>query len=247
MAVDKSMVYAQNLKASVRLSPEWEEKLEKLYNLGVRRLIRARKTFFKKTDISVSEWDVRFYRIIESKRRKVSGKNSLWDRKFRNLTTCWNIWHYQLVGHAPVLVSSPYKKHDDWQSRFSYCLRRFYQEHKKYGWDRKFDTLRKGWADTGKQIKGGIGFMDNTMPNERIGINDLRQMLAKQEQRCALSGRTITPANCSLDHIIPLSRGGVHTKENAQLVCEEVNRAKGMMTEEEFVGLCHDVVARKGK
>ena len=89
--------------------------------------------------------------------------------------------------------------------------------------------------------------MDKTIANERIGINELRAILVKQDNKCALSGRTITPANCSLDHIVPLSRGGTHTKENAQLVCEEVNRAKGMMTEEEFMELCRDVVAHKSK
>ncbi|MFA5143963.1 MAG: HNH endonuclease [Candidatus Omnitrophota bacterium] len=239
------MVEAQTLKASVRLSPEWEAKLDKLYDLGVRRLKRARKTFFRKSDIIVTAWDARLYQIIENERRKVSGKNSLWDRKLRNLVAGWNIWYYQLLGHPPVLVKTIYRKHSDWQSRFSYMLRRYYQEHKQYGWDRKFDTLRKCWADTGKQIKGGIGFMDKTMPNERIGIIELRQMLVKQDLRCALSGRDLTASNCSLDHIVPLSRGGVHTKENAQLVCDEVNRAKGMMTESEFIELCQDVIKWK--
>lgn len=231
----------------MKLSAEWEIKLEKLYNLGVRRLVRHSRCFYKKSSFILTEWDTRFYRLIERERRKVWGKDSLWHKKLNSLSNSWNIWHYQLIGHPPLLVTSLYKAHTDWQSRFSYTLRRFYQEHKQYGWDRRFDTLRKAWADRGKQIKGGIGFMDKTLPNERIGINDLRAMLLKQNYRCALSGRAITPSNCSLDHIIPLSRGGTHTKDNAQLVSEEINRAKGMMTEKEFVELCRDVIAWKNK
>ena len=241
------MVCAQNLKASVRLSPEWEAKLEKLYNLGVRRLKRARGSFYKRNVLIGDEWDAKFYRILENERRKASGKNSLWNRKLKSLSNSWNIWRYQLIGHPSTIITCLYKTHKDWDSRFRYMLRRYYEEHKRYGWDRKFDTLRRTWADTGKQIKGGIGNMDPAMPNERVGILDLREMVLKQNHRCALSGRELTVANCSLDHIVPLSRGGVHTKENAQLVCEEINRAKGMLTEDEFAELCRDVIEWRKK
>lgn len=227
------------IETTLKLSEEWEVKLEKLYDLGLRRLKRARKCFYKKTASITNEWDARFYRILENERRKANP----WNKKLNSLVSCWNIWHHQLIGHPSTIIKSIYKKHDDWPSRFQYMLRRFNQEHKYYGWDRKFDTLRRIWTDTGKQIKGGIGTMDTDLPNERVKINDLRELLLKQDYSCALTGRPLIPSNCSLDHIIPLSRGGTHTKENAQLVCEEVNRAKGMLKEDEFVALCKDVVA----
>lgn len=84
--------------------------------------------------------------------------------------------------------------------------------------------------------------MDTIMETEKIGMQYLRDMVIKQEYKCAISGRILTPDNCSLDHIVPLSRGGMHLKSNAQLVCLEVNKAKGSMTEDEFVSLCKDVV-----
>ena len=52
----------------------------------------------------------------------------------------------------------------------------------------------------------------------------------------------LTPENCSIDHVIPLSKGGDHTKDNAQLVVAEANQAKGSLTEKEFLQLCKDVV-----
>lgn len=227
---------------NTRLSPEWEAKFEKLYDLGMRRLRRARGIMYKPVPNVTSKWDLRFYQLIENHRRKVSGKTSLWNRKLGSLVSCWNIWFYQLKGQAPTITNQLYKKHKDWQSRYFYMLSRFNQEHKKYGWERKFDTLRRIWTDTGKQIKGGIGNMDTELENERLGINDLRQMKEEQNCICALTGRPLTYENCSLDHIIPLARGGKHIRDNAQLVCEEANRAKGMMTEEEFLDLCQDVV-----
>lgn len=89
--------------------------------------------------------------------------------------------------------------------------------------------------------------METEIKNERITITDLRAMLAQQDYRCALTGRELTPENCSMDHIVPLSKGGAHSKENAQLVVIEANKAKGMMTEEEFAQLCRDVVAEKDR
>jgi hypothetical protein len=71
-------------------------------------------------------------------------------------------------------------------------LSRFNQEHKKYGWDRKFDTLRRMWTDTGKQIKGGIGNMDTQLENERLGITEIREIFLRQNEHCALTGRLLT-------------------------------------------------------
>jgi hypothetical protein len=82
--------------------------------------------------------------------------------------------------------------------------------------------------------------MDN---NESIGIKDLRAMLESQCYRCALTGEVLTPDNCALDHIIPLCRGGTHTKDNVQLVTAVANKAKGGLCDDEFIQLCRIVVA----
>ena len=79
--------------------------------------------------------------------------------------------------------------------------------------------------------------------NETIGIKDLKEMLARQGNRCALTGVELTPDNCTLDHVVPLCRGGAHAKENAQLVTTAVNKAKGGLLECEFVALCREVIA----
>lgn len=72
---------------------------------------------------------------------------------------------------------------------------------------------------------------------------DLLQMLQAQAYRCSLSGRVLTPATASLDHILPVSRNGRHAIENTQILDKQVNRAKATMTNEEFVAMCRDVVA----
>jgi hypothetical protein len=44
-----------------------------------------------------------------------------------------------------------------------------------------------------------------------------------------------------------MSRGGAHTIENMQVVLTSVNHAKGTMTQDEFIQLCREVVARAGQ
>ena len=64
--------------------------------------------------------------------------------------------------------------------------------------------------------------------------------------RCALTGRVLTPETVSLDHIVPLSKGGVSTTDNIQFVTHEANQAKSTLSQEEFIKLCRDVVKTHG-
>jgi len=68
-------------------------------------------------------------------------------------------------------------------------------------------------------------------------------LLEKQQWRCALTGRLLTPECASLDHDIPLSRGGENTIENAQVVHHDANQAKRALSRVEFIALCREVVA----
>lgn len=66
----------------------------------------------------------------------------------------------------------------------------------------------------------------------------------KQKLLCALTGRSLTSENLSVDHIIPLSKNGMNTIDNIQLVDKDANMARRCLSVEEFVKLCHDVVRK---
>lgn len=76
-----------------------------------------------------------------------------------------------------------------------------------------------------------------------VSLAGVFAMLEKQSYRCALTGRPLAPENTSLDHLIPVSRGGAHCLGNGQLLQTEVNRAKAALTNDEFIALCREVVA----
>jgi len=79
--------------------------------------------------------------------------------------------------------------------------------------------------------------------NKKITVSLLRMKLEEQEFRCVYSGRELTPDACSLDHITPLSKGGLHVIDNIQFVCPMINRMKNTMSSEEFIAICR-MVAR---
>lgn len=55
-----------------------------------------------------------------------------------------------------------------------------------------------------------------------------RQLIAEHGAVCALCGKPITNMkDVTLDHIIPVSRGGLTVKENCQLAHERCNAMKG--------------------
>ena len=66
-------------------------------------------------------------------------------------------------------------------------------------------------------------------------------LLERQQYRCALTARALTPETASLDHIVPVCRGGEHRIENTQVLEHSINRAKGTLTNDEFIALCGEV------
>lgn len=76
---------------------------------------------------------------------------------------------------------------------------------------------------------------------ETIKAKDLMAMLERQGHRCAYSGRPLTPETATVDHVIPVSRGGTHDTGNLAIVHTDVNTAKASMTLEEFVQVCREV------
>jgi 5-methylcytosine-specific restriction endonuclease McrA len=77
---------------------------------------------------------------------------------------------------------------------------------------------------------------------EPIRSADVWRLLRAQSFLCAMTGRPLTPETASIDHRIPLARGGRHAASNLQIVHKDVNTAKNTMTHEEFLDMCREVV-----
>lgn len=74
---------------------------------------------------------------------------------------------------------------------------------------------------------------------KRLNIYD------KSEHRCSICGKPLKYGEMTIDHIVPLSRGGENSEENLRCVCEECNQLKGnRMDNEMYTGLAR-ICARK--
>jgi 5-methylcytosine-specific restriction endonuclease McrA len=92
------------------------------------------------------------------------------------------------------------------------------------------------WLAHQRPMRGG-------RPRGKVGPKEVYRLLQYQGFRCALTNRRLTPKSAALDHIHPVSRGGEHQIENAQVLDKDVNRAKGTLTNAEFIQLCREVAA----
>ena len=69
-------------------------------------------------------------------------------------------------------------------------------------------------------------------------VRRLKVRLERNDWRCELSGVKLQPDCFSIDHIVPLVKGGEHVYENMQIVHPIVNTMKGTLGMAEFIEWC---------
>jgi|GEM_PF-2568511 len=77
----------------------------------------------------------------------------------------------------------------------------------------------------------------------KANASALMGLLKNQGFRCALSGVSLTPCTAVIDHIIPVSVGGTNELHNLQWLHRDVNRAKSVLIQDQFIKICRQVVA----
>lgn len=60
------------------------------------------------------------------------------------------------------------------------------------------------------------------------------QVIQESGYICGICGQPVDPAEATIDHIIPLSRGGTDARENLMCAHRRCNELKGNLTLEEF-------------
>lgn len=91
-----------------------------------------------------------------------------------------------------------------------------------------------------KNLKGNL--RRKRYDHETATAFELWAIAKRQRNRCALSGLPLTIHNISIDHIIPLSKGGNSLKGNLQLLDKRINQMKHVMSEKELIELCRSIV-----
>lgn len=71
---------------------------------------------------------------------------------------------------------------------------------------------------------------------------ELWKLVKRQRLLCALTGEKLTRKNISLDHIIPKKLGGTNSIDNLRFTTLDVNRAKFVQLDPQFIDMCRKVV-----
>lgn len=90
--------------------------------------------------------------------------------------------------------------------------------------------LKTWWKKTTQNHKKRISH-----PPPYLKLIEWKKILEAFENRCAYCDREFDEeCKPELEHLTPLSRGGLHRAENVVPACGDCNKRKGSMTFEEF-------------
>jgi 5-methylcytosine-specific restriction endonuclease McrA len=129
--------------------------------------------------------------------------------------------------------------------------RQLYRDRQRAGFrigdGRRIDLIRfAAWLAEQRHSRsrrfGDVSPIRTPRSSDTVTVQEVHDLLVRQDFRCALTGEPLSPGDASMDHILAVSRGGPHTIGNAQILRRDVNRAKGTLTNEEFIALCRAVV-----
>jgi hypothetical protein len=110
----------------------------------------------------------------------------------------------------------------------------------RHGIDKLRDAIaRSGLSDV--ELIGRPIRIRRRESGQRASKNELYELAKTQEFRCALSGVKLEPDIAALDHKMPISKGGSDQVDNLQWVTDAINKAKGTMTNHEFINMCKQV------
>lgn len=102
------------------------------------------------------------------------------------------------------------------------------------GWKRcKYHNFRVLATNANRRCKNG-----------KITATEIWSIVKKQKCLCPITGERLTSDNISIDHIVPISKGGTNCKSNIQIVTKRANVIKNNMDTNELVRFCQAVIDR---
>lgn len=85
----------------------------------------------------------------------------------------------------------------------------------------------------------------NKKPTKRVMLSwqDRVSVYEKSNRVCCICGKPLDYGEMTVDHIMPISRGGKNNKDNLRCTCEECNSIKGSNTDQEMYSKLSNICA----
>lgn len=114
--------------------------------------------------------------------------------------------------------------------------RKYYKNHKKEHAERQraYRATGKGWL----AMKRGVHKRRAKAKNRKATLtaDQWQKTIAAQRKRCNVCGKLFSQNSIpTIDHIIPLSKGGGLTFENVQALCQSCNSSKNAKLDPQFI------------
>ncbi|WP_167884275.1 hypothetical protein [Leptospira idonii] len=84
--------------------------------------------------------------------------------------------------------------------------------------------------------------METNKKKTKFTPDHLRGLLKKQDNKCSLTGRQITPQNIECEYILPLKMGGAHDPSNVTIIINSVRELKRFHTVDEIYEIAKDII-----
>lgn len=89
--------------------------------------------------------------------------------------------------------------------------------------------VRHNWQETNHRRARRFGVKTESI--------NRRAIIKRDDYTCYLCGRRLGCREITIDHVVPLSRGGHHSEDNLRVACFQCNRRKGIRLLSECVWL----------
>lgn len=80
------------------------------------------------------------------------------------------------------------------------------------------------------------------MNRRTFTLYEKQVIYAKCNGKCSICGKPVKFKKMTIDHIMPLSRGGTNDIKNLQLACKRCNSMKSNMTMDDMMGQISEIL-----